>query len=89
MSKETKYIVVYDDGDCLCITLSFDPECEGALCCLRDGSAALFATRDSARRAIRISTKFAELCKTQGKPANDDFLKPGIKNVKIVVAREA
>ena len=81
------YIVVYDDGDCLCIPMAADKDCEGALCCSSiDGSdkIVLFTDRKEARKAIEISTKFALLRKSQGKPENADFIGDCRKNVKII-----
>ena len=81
---ERFFIVVYCVNDCIQMPMKFDKGCEGALCC---GDAAdvvaAFADAAAARRAIRISERYARLCKEQGKPVNDDFLGPYRKNVKI------
>lgn len=66
-------IVVYDDEGSLCLPYTFDPDCEGAVC-NADGPVALFPDRKAARKAIRISTKFAELQLAQGVPCNEDFV---------------
>lgn len=82
------FLVVYDDGNCLCLPLVWDKDCEGAISVgfLEDDTEtiALFDTRKAARTAIDISVKFASLCKSQGKPANEDFLAEGRKNIRIL-----
>lgn len=83
--SEKHYIVVFDDGDSLCVPFGFDASCEGALSATR-GDVALFASRADANRAIRISTKYAELCDVQGVPANTDFIGDSRKCVKIRAA---
>ena len=78
------YIIEYNDGDSLCIPMTWDDECAGAVCSGASSSpVAIFPDRAAARRAIDISAKFAALCKAQGKPANDDFFPPCRKNVRI------
>lgn len=87
MNKNTEqfFIVVYEYDDCIKIPMSLDKECEGALsCCSDDEVAAAFEDWKSARQAIRISTAYARLRKAQGKVANEDFLPPCVKNVKIM-----
>lgn len=79
------YIVVFDDEQGLCVPYGFDADCEGALCAT-GGDVALFADRKQAQQAIRISTKYAELCKAQGIPENTDFLGESRKCVKIRAA---
>lgn len=76
------FLVVYDDGESLCIPMGKDIECEGALC-ISSETAALFSSRESAKKAIKISRLFAELRQAQGKPANEDFLS-GYKSVRIM-----
>jgi hypothetical protein len=76
------YIVVFDDGGGLCVPYGFDADCEGALCASY-GDVALFTDRKQAQQAIRISTKYAELCKAQGLPGNTGFLGDSRKCVKI------
>ena len=82
------FIVVYDDRDLLCLPLVWDKDREGAISAgfLVDNTEmiAIFDTRKAARVAINISVKFAELCKEQGKPANEDFLAEGRKNIRIL-----
>lgn len=81
------FIVVFDNGDCLCIPMVEDKDCQGALSCgSMDGKdkVALFLDRKQARKAIEISTKFALLCKSQGKPVNVDFIGYAKKCVKII-----
>lgn len=83
--QERFFIVVYCDNDCVQIPMKFDEDCKGALCCGGAGDVvAAFADAAAARRAIRISERYARLCKEQGKPLNDDFLGPCRKNVKIM-----
>ncbi len=68
------FIVIYDDGDGLNIPYTWDGDCEGSLVCrMSDQPAAVFPDRNSARRAINISAKYAALCKAQGRPDNEDF----------------
>jgi hypothetical protein len=75
------FIVVYDDQDCLCCPMGWNPECEGAIE-VDGGPVAMFDDRKAAQKAVAISVRFAELLKAQGKPANDDFLS-GKKHIKI------
>jgi len=75
-------IVVWDDQQGVCCPMTFDDECEGAICC-GSGPVALFSDRKQALRAIRISKAFAKLCETQGKPANADFLGDAAKCIQI------
>lgn len=80
------FIVVYDDRNGLCVPQVWDTDCEGAICTGRSAgtdTVALFDSRKAARAAIDISAKFAELCKSQGKPHNEDYLKPYRKNLHI------
>lgn len=78
------FIVLWDDNQGMCIPMSWDADCEGAICCAgqRD-PVAVFALRKDARRAINISAAFARLCKAQGKPENADFTS-GRSNLRIV-----
>lgn len=76
------FIVVHDDSDGLCVPYNFDSDCEGAICC-RSDNVAYFATKEDAKRAIKISIAFAKLLVAQGKPHNSDFIED-IKYVKIV-----
>ena len=78
------YIIVFDDGDALCIPMSHDKDCEGAVCTMYGKSIALFDSRKDARTAINISKCYARLLKTQGKPFNEDFLPPASKHVKVL-----
>lgn len=78
----SKCIVVYDDDDCLCMPMMADDSCDGAICC-GTGPVVVFPDAKAARAAIRISKTYAELCKLQGKPANDDFTIKGGKNIHI------
>lgn len=80
------YIIVYDDGDSLCIPQSWDQTCEGAVCADSNYNIALFATRKAAQTAIKISRKYAELREAQGKAANTDFTE-FIKFINIVPAK--
>lgn len=67
------FIVIYDDQMGMCFPYGWDDACEGAIATSSEG-VALFETRKQARDAINISTCFASLEKSQGKPFNDDFL---------------
>ena len=82
MSAPKLFLVTWDDHQGCCAIMCRDTDCEGAICAMGD-KPALFTSRAAARRAIRISTKFAELQIEQGKPANDDFL-GGRKNLRIL-----
>jgi len=65
------FVVLSDDGDAITLPMQWDQECEGALCAwMGRGKIASFATRQDARKAIRISTKWNQLLKEQGKPAS-------------------
>jgi len=78
------FIVCFDDSMGACWPMARDPDCDGAQCALHTGGKiATFSTRAAARKAIKVSTAWAKLCKAQGKPANEDFL-DCIANVKIV-----
>lgn len=79
------FIVIYDDDDCLCIPQSWDKDCDGAICSGNlDDAVAVFDSRASARKAIDISAKYAALCKSQGKPANEDFLGECRKKLRLI-----
>lgn len=79
------YMVVFDDEQGLILPMTMDADCRGALCAWgRGDTVALFRDRKEARTAINISAKFAALCKAQGTPANDDFLPPCRKFLRIV-----
>jgi hypothetical protein len=80
--KSAGYIVVFDDQQGVCVPMGLSTDCEGAIEAT-SGDVALFPDRRQARRAIRISTQFARLCREQGKPANDDFIAPGLEHVHI------
>lgn len=82
----TKYLVVWDDEQGVCSPMALDPDCDGGLCGGEE-PVAIFATKADARSAIRISTKFAELCELQGRPANTDFLLPAKSNLRIIAAK--
>lgn len=77
------YVVLWDDNMGVCCPMGWDADCAGAICCL-DKSVAIFASRKDARKAIDISTKYALLCKSQGKPVNLDFLGECRKNLRVV-----
>lgn len=78
----SKCIVVYDDQDCLCLPMMADDGCDGAICS-GTGPVVVFPDAKSARAAIKISKTYAELCKLQCKPYNDDFTINGGKNIRI------
>jgi hypothetical protein len=80
------FIVLWDDNMGVCCPMGWDDDCAGAICCL-DKSVAIFASRKAARKAIDISTKYALLCKAQGKPVNLDFLGECRKNLRVVACR--
>lgn len=68
------FVVLYDDGGGLQCPMMMDADCEGALTAWwHPNKIATFASRQEARSAINVSTKFAQLCKAQGKPENTDF----------------
>lgn len=77
------YVVLWDDNMGVCCPMGWDADCAGAICCL-DKSVASFASRKAARKAIDISTKYALLCRAQGKPVNLDFRGACRKNLRIV-----
>lgn len=77
-----KHCIVFYDDDHGCWPYGLDPDCEGALS--TGQPVALFPNRKSARRAINISKKFAQLQKAQGKIHNTDFT-DSIAHVKIRV----
>jgi len=77
------FIVVFDDEQGLCVPLGWDGECRGAICC-NQGKVALFPDRNSARRAINISAKFAALRKSQGIPENTDFSPECRKSIRVM-----
>lgn len=76
------FIVAFDDEMGACWPMGWDKDCPGAICCYSK-AVALFPDRASARKAIRISTAYAKLCKAQGKPASDDFL-DGLRCVRVI-----
>lgn len=70
------FMVIWDDDQGLRCPMTWEPNCEGALCGFSfGGKVALFPSRKKAREAIRISVKFAELRQAQGKTPNSDFVK--------------
>lgn len=72
--KARQFIVMYDDGQGLCVPFTWDDDCDGALCSRGAGeTVAVFPSRADARKAIRISNAYAKLCVEQGKPSNTDF----------------
>jgi len=75
-------IVVYDDEMGLTVPYGFDPDCDGALSC--DEPIAVFADRKTARKAIQISKKFAQLKIAQGEPENSDFTEA----IKCIIIRD-
>jgi len=88
MSKQTKiaalgFIVLWDDKMGVNCPMGWDSDCAGAICCMTD-SVAIFHNRKSAWKAIDISTKYALLCRAQGKPVNMDFLGACRKNLRVV-----
>ena len=84
MADDKRYIVCFE-SDNACWPMGFDEDCPGALCTMHDGRVALFRGKSAARKAIRISSAYARLCREQGRPVNEDFLS-GIASVKIMEA---
>lgn len=83
MNKPSQFIVVYSDDSAIQSPMTWDADCEGALCCsCANDSIALFTSRADARKSIRISTAYARLQKEQGKPHGEDFT-TGLKHVHI------
>lgn len=82
--KANPCIVVYDDSDNgYCFPMAFDADCDGAICSAGERDAvAMFPDAASARKAIRISKRFAALQIEQGLPVNTDFTE-GIKKIKV------
>lgn len=81
----SKCIVVYNDDDAICVPMCWDPKCEGAIeACGESDHVALFDDEKSAKKAIRISTRYAMLCREQGKIVNADFIGDSLKNVKVM-----
>lgn len=80
------FIVLWDDNMGVCCPMGWDDDCDGALCCITD-SVAIFPDRKAARRAIGISSKFAQLRRSQGKPVNLDFIGDARKNLRVVACR--
>ena len=79
------FIIVFDDNQGMIVPFQNDADCEGAVECIgHGGKVAVFDSRKAARKAIDISAKNAALMKAQGKPANDDFLPPCRKNIRIL-----
>lgn len=80
------FTVIYDDYDCLCVSMVWDQDCEGALCAGVGAldKVALFKSRADARKAIDVSAKWAALNKAKGLPHNDDFLGEYRKNLRVV-----
>lgn len=85
----SEVIVIWDDEMGVSSVMSFDDDCEGALCWKSGGKVALFANREQARKAIKISKAFAALNEAQGKVTNSDFLLPASKCLKIVPVKRA
>lgn len=73
--------VTYDDWYGLCVPMSWDPECEGAL----DGGkpVVIFPNRAAARKAIRISRRWYALRREQGGVVNSYFEPTCAKHVSI------
>jgi len=69
------FIVVYDDDSGCYASMTWCPDCEGALeYAGPKDDVIVFPTRALARRAIDISSCYARLLKAQGKVHNTDFL---------------
>lgn len=83
MIKPKGFIVIFDDGQGASWPYGWAEDGGGAIE-YNPKAIAFFPDRQSARTAIRISTATARLRKVQGLTVNDDFLPPGIKQVKIV-----
>lgn len=81
------FIIIYYkvSDDWLNLQATHNRECDGAVE-FGDpyGGVALFKTRGAAQKAIRVSRKFAELKRAQGKTGDLDFLLPCVKSVRVV-----
>lgn len=74
--NQKQFLVLYDDENGITCPMMRDTDCDGALCAwCSPNKIAMFRTRAAARKAIVISTKYAELMKSQGKPENTEFTK--------------
>ena len=80
------FMVVWDDQLGVCVPMTWDADCEGAICsgCREEDEVALFVNRQAARKAIDISTKWNALLKAQGQPYSDDFSGACRKNLRVV-----
>jgi hypothetical protein len=78
------FIVVFVDGAGLCVPMGKDDDCDGAIAA-HSTEVALFASKQAARTAIKISKLFAELQTLRGRPANSDFIE-GYKCLRIMSA---
>ena len=80
------FIVCWDDQQGLCVPMVWDADCQGAICggIGEKDKVAIFTSRQSARKAIDISTKWNALLKAQGKPRNEDFEGECRKNLRVV-----
>lgn len=68
------FVVLYDDGGGLQCPMMWDAECEGALTAwCHPNPIATFRSKAEARKAITISTRYAQLVKAQGNHENTDF----------------
>lgn len=80
------FMVCWDDQQGLCVPMVWDADCQGAICggIGEKDKVAIFTSRQSARKAIDISTKWNALLKAQGKPRNEDFEGECRKNLRVV-----
>lgn len=80
------FMVCWDDQQGLCVPMAWDADCQGAICggIGEKDKVAIFTSRQSARKAIDISTKWNALLKAQGKPRNEDFEGECRKNLRVV-----
>ena len=72
-TKADGFIVLWDDNMGITCLMGWDEDCAGAICA-SDDSVAIFSDRKAARKAIDISTRYAQLCIAQGNIGNDDFI---------------
>ncbi len=80
------FMVCWDDQQGLCVPMVWDADCQGAICggIGEKDKVAIFTSRQSARKAIDISTKWNALLKAQGKVHISDFDGECRKNIRVV-----
>lgn len=63
--------------------MTWNDECEGAICVDNNKHPVVFANPAEARAAVKISQRFEQLRKAQGKQYRSDFIED-IKHVKVI-----